>query len=486
MATNDNRSSVVNPQRESLLVQMPLEILLRITAHITTPDLGNVRLSCRALERSLFNSFAHEFFRKKQFMVTTDSLQTLLDISKHPTLSPVLKHVIISLDRPSVPSAHMWDFDLPEVKERRARLELAKADHMHLLATGGLRDMLAEAFANLANLETVDIRDFNSPSRTRDGPGTEWTSWGAKTLSRLADTIVYSYSMTQDDPYASQLFATAVAALAAAQARPKSLEVPIRNRSEVTPALHDTAFYIPPPIEGPVSSLLANLKTLHLTLSLTHRRRIRPFMLARFLSRAVNLSWLRLNFTFGSQPQDQEALLSWLALKDSNAAIRWLFDTGPVQLAHLERLDLGTVVLEQGVLLGLAAKFAPTLRWLSLRQATMDEPENARRKKQDLVNPWKRCLAALSKLPGLDLRVLDLSTLFVRWGNVRNRVFFRASDVSSGSDWTCSTDQVSLEKAVAEAVEAMILSPPPRTEFQPMDVDESGEDEDEDDEQEDE
>ncbi|KAL2166759.1 hypothetical protein VTG60DRAFT_2243 [Thermothelomyces hinnuleus] len=476
-----NQSSAVNPQLESRLVQVPLEILLRITSHITTPDLGNVRLSCRALERSLFNSFAHEFFRKKQFMATTDSLQALIDISKHPTLSPVLKHVILSVDRPFIPSYPLWNLSNSDRNsEARARLELAKADQMHLLVTGGLRDMLAEAFANLANLEIVDIRDFNSPSRSRDGPGTQWTSWGAKTLSRLANTPVEPRPEGDDDPYTSQLFAAVVAGLAVAQARPKSLEVPIRGRGYAALALHDTAFYIPPRIEGPVSSLLANLKTLHLTLDLTHPKRMRFFMLQRFLSRTINLTWLRLNFTLKSQPQDQEELLLWLALKDSKTPVA-PFDAGPIQLVRLERLDLGTVVLEPRIILGLASKFAPTLRSLYLRQVSLQEYENARRRPEDLVNPWKRCLTELSRIRGLNLRVLDLSSILVGWDRRRCRVSFKVSDDSTAQNWTCSTDQISLEKAVAEAIEAMVVEWPRQSEPQPMDEDDSEGEEDEDD-----
>ncbi len=61
-----------------------------ITYYLSTPELGNVRLTCKALERSLFNFFSHEFFRKKQFMMFEDSLSALIEISKHPALAPFL------------------------------------------------------------------------------------------------------------------------------------------------------------------------------------------------------------------------------------------------------------------------------------------------------------------------------------------------------------------------------------------------------------
>ena len=83
-------SSSASRRDSSLLTQVPVELLLRITYYLSTPELGNVRLTCKALERSLFNFFSHEFFRKKQFMMFEDSLSALIEISKHPALAPFL------------------------------------------------------------------------------------------------------------------------------------------------------------------------------------------------------------------------------------------------------------------------------------------------------------------------------------------------------------------------------------------------------------
>ncbi|KAK4035233.1 hypothetical protein C8A01DRAFT_38325 [Parachaetomium inaequale] len=467
----------VDPQLGSGLVQIPLEILIRITYFISTKDLGSVRLTCKALEQSLFNFFSHEFFRKKQFMVTSDSLQALIDISQHPSLSTFLKHVIITADRPS--AAH-WVAD--RNNEARARLELANADHLHLMATGGLRDMLAEAFAKLPNLETVDIRDFNAHSRNRDGRGTQWRSWGATTLAATTNAPVTSMPRMDHDPYSSQLFCAVTAALAAAQARPKSLEVLIRSSSWMTFGLHDTAFYFPPRIEASMASLLANLKSLHLTLALTHNARMRPFMLQKFLSLATNLTWLRLNFE-NTGVLEQEELFSWLALKDTQSPSA-PFDMDPVQLSHLERLDLGSVEIKPGTLLGLVAKFTPTLTSLYLRRVSLFDPEN--RDRTTKTNPWERCLSALCRLRGLDLRVLDFSQITHSYDGFKGNVTFKTSDTASGvpsRDWRCCTNLVTLDKAIAQAVAAMVPEMPKAPDPDAMDEDNS-EEEDEDDEEE--
>jgi hypothetical protein len=441
------------PQAESWLVQIPLEVLIRITYFISTSDLGNVRLSCKALEQGVFSFFSHEFFRKKQFMVSTDSLQALVDISKHPTLSPYLKHVIISTDRPKLNS---WVQDRND--EVRASLELAVSDHMQLLATGGLRDMLVEAFANLTNLETVDIRDFNSRSRNRDGIGSQWKSYGAVAIAISTGAPVKPGATMDQDPYAAQLFSATTAALATAEARPKSIEVLMRSGSSWRPfALHDTAFYIPPRMEASMSPLLAGLKSLHLSLALTHTTRMRPFMFQKFLSLTPNLTWLRLNFT-NTTRNDSESVLAWLALKDGQSPAA-PFDMDPIRLDHLERLDLGSNEMEQKTLVKLVAKFAPTLVSLYLRRVSLlDQADHTRDVKS---NPWELCLRAMSKIPNLNLRALDFSSITVSTLGFKANVVFKTTETSKpASDWNCSTNLLTLDKALAQAVDAMTVQWP--------------------------
>lgn len=56
------------------------------------------------------------------------------------------------------------------------RLRQAYVDHMSLIYTNHDVEMLAEAFSNLSNLETIGIRDFYSRSRNRDYPNNQWKS----------------------------------------------------------------------------------------------------------------------------------------------------------------------------------------------------------------------------------------------------------------------------------------------------------------------
>jgi hypothetical protein len=68
------------------ILELPLEVLLNITSWLDTPSYGRLRLVCSVMEKNTFEAFAKEFFSTKQFMITTFSLQTLLDISRHDIL----------------------------------------------------------------------------------------------------------------------------------------------------------------------------------------------------------------------------------------------------------------------------------------------------------------------------------------------------------------------------------------------------------------
>jgi hypothetical protein len=78
------------------LLSLPLELLVYISSFVSTSDLAALRLTCKQTEKSLYEWFSDEFFVKKQFMLTQPSLQVLLDISRHVSLSKKLKHLIIA------------------------------------------------------------------------------------------------------------------------------------------------------------------------------------------------------------------------------------------------------------------------------------------------------------------------------------------------------------------------------------------------------
>ncbi|KAK3941023.1 hypothetical protein QBC46DRAFT_383880 [Diplogelasinospora grovesii] len=414
-------------QVQSMLLQVPVEVLVRITYFISTKDLCHVRLTCRALERSLFNFFSTEFFRKKQFFVWGESLQALIAISEHANFSQCLEHVIIATD--AFPDGARPEPDDQHPNRVQVFLQAA-ADQSSLMATGVFRDMLARALSNLPNLKTVDIRDFNSNTRTRDGVDTTWTSYGSTTLAAATGISLwpeYRPGMApggfmpgkRPEITPSKIFQAAVAALAVAQARPEGIEVVVRGSE----GLEDSALYVPRHIHDTVDPVLAGLKRLHLTLGggrLTKYPWSRDLTFtAQFLAQTQNLTWLRLNF-MEYQADLSDGLLQQLSLP------------------FLERLELGRVRVHSGTMLRVLAKCAPTLRSLTFRRAAFavtDRDANGdRRRRRDYVPGWTQFFAALPrKVPDLDLRELDLSMLAHDWPDV-------GSTLPSQGQWVCFYD----------------------------------------------
>lgn len=125
------------------LLQLPPEIISRVTSYLTTPELCAVRLTCKSLESTLFPGFAREYFSKRQFMFEHISLQAFVDIANHPTLSPYLTDVIFSLRTLLADEAYSHLDPYPLRFKRIA----GHLDRDFLLSTGLARDMLVEAFS---------------------------------------------------------------------------------------------------------------------------------------------------------------------------------------------------------------------------------------------------------------------------------------------------------------------------------------------------
>jgi hypothetical protein len=400
----------MDAQLQSPLARVPLELLLRITSspNMTTQDLANVRLTCKKLEQSLFHFFSHEFFRKKQFMVFSDSLQALVDISHHANLSPCLKHVVIGTDQLPVPPWQVAHSNLNEQQQRK--LEDAVADQAHLFTSGVLRDMLADAFRHLPNLETVDIRDFDSNTRRRDE--TQWKSYGSRSLEAstgLKVTHAPGPGGPNSSMFASDIFSAALAALAVAQARPRGIEMVLQYGQ----AVMDSALRIPPQLQAPVIAVLSNLRKLHLALFVTGLAAGNDHYFAKtLLQHTPNLTWLRLNFVskYGRGPvESTNSMLQWLAFKPGAAILPPPVPNDPpfVDFPALERLDLGRIGVTADSFVDLMTKFSTTLRTISLRRVTLHD----RHAVEDKANGWAALARRLRGINGLELNAIELSLL---------------------------------------------------------------------------
>ncbi|KAI6829792.1 hypothetical protein KC332_g8730 [Hortaea werneckii] len=365
------------------LLQLPPELLLRMSDCLTTSELGNLRLTCKAVESTLFDTFAKEFFTKRQFMIEQNSLQTLLDIANHPTLSPWLTQVIIGADvlRHSPDMAH---------RSSCANYRAEYLERQTLLNTGLACEMLVEAFSKLPNLQTVGLRDYyggcSGSGRERDGPNAVWRSYGwscnmsedeyqdQKGLSRHLTTIF-------DIP--GPLLPLILQALGRANARPQNLETFLRRRSKLVPLSFDVFNRLMAPSIIPI---LAGIQRLMLSISELNlgsagpgvdssEEKTRSLLIQQFLEHTPNLQCLRLNFA--SDRSSADSILEWLgrrphlsSFKHSPIVVR----IPAVQFNNLTELDLGMVSIHKTALVDVITKF--NLKSLNLWKVSIKEPKD--------------------------------------------------------------------------------------------------------------
>jgi hypothetical protein len=396
------------------LLTLPLELLVAVSSHLTTPDLGALRLTCKQTEKSLYEWFSKEFFTKKQFMLTSRSLQALVDISKHKGFSQKLTHVIVATNVYTEIPLRFRD------NEAAACYLQGFQDQKTLINTGIDREMLTEAFENLKNLQTVGIRDFNNHERARDG--INWTSYGAPTVYKetgieLQFTTHDGYAPQHFKDYLARLFQNIIYALGRAGRRPPDLEVLLRRD-----ALTDGAFDVPEFLYSHVESVLTGFTKLLLrtdtkvdhmhtntngTVSDVQSARL----LRRFLGHTSNLEHLRLNLLKYRFEENQQ-FLHWLSSPAAPVLTTTdsFFEPPPISLDHLTTLELGQFTARWSVIISVILKFQSTLRHLELWKITLSDAQ-AVPSHDPRPNLWKHFFTRLSKLKNLQLDHLKVGML---------------------------------------------------------------------------
>lgn len=318
-------------------------------------------------------------------------------------------------------------------------------NHINLTSFSRDLEMLAEAFSNLPNLETIGMRDFNSRTRFRDYlSGMEWRSYGANTYQRDTGLALArasppgpfgpaQLSLDNNWPlYEARLFIGLLQALGKSGSYPKRFEVILRNVG-----LFDMAFDLPRFFESVIDPVLARLDTLFLDLSEDQypaMTRSGPdqapsnctnYFLRGFLSRVPALSSLRLNFAMSDHRKTCD-FLSWLASPlplplpgsvqgandddDDGSDHAGLSPPPPVAFSSLKQLDLGKASITIDVLVGLVNKFQASLQGLSFYKVTLlkgtevaDSPGK--------VNLWNRALRHFIK-SNMALTSLRVDTVY--------------------------------------------------------------------------
>lgn len=421
------------------LLTIPLELLVAVSTHLSTSDLASLRLTCKQVENSLYEWFSEEFFTKKQFMLTYPSLQTLIDISKHVGFSKQMKHVIIATNVYDAVPLHFRD---EEAAFRYTRgYEAQKA----LLSTGMDREMLTEAFQNLVNLHTVGIRDFNAPSRRRDGESASWTSWGATNVWRetgmqLSFSDRTSYGAELGGPFLARVFSMVNFALGKAGRTPPALEILLRKTG-----LPDITFGLPEFLLPTVEPVLGSYTSLLLNVSLTFEHMRTQIggnviemcagrSLRRFLGYTNNLTHLRLNFQKNLVVNNTN-FLDWLSqpVPVSTQSPASHLSPPPVSLPLLNTLELGQLRVLPDTLLAVIIKFAPSLRSISLWRMALYAKNSP--PQDHMPNLWAEIFGKMTSIPQLDLNHLKVGMVQQDYTHgVSMHVNFKSEDNMDGRE----------------------------------------------------
>lgn len=169
------------------ILRLPIDVIVKIASYLSISDLSALRLTCRAVDDLLIEFYHRKVFRAKQFWMDEASLQALIDMSTHPTISRELKHVTLGSEH-----IYLEQENPPYTSAQIQQLHLRLASQRYMQHTGTDIAMLAKAFARLPNLQTLTIRDVdNCTKSTEYMKSTTYTIGGMfrKLLVALAHAI---------------------------------------------------------------------------------------------------------------------------------------------------------------------------------------------------------------------------------------------------------------------------------------------------------
>lgn len=415
-------------QLASSFARLPTELISRIARPLSTSDFCALRSTCKLVDHKLFNDFAYDYFRKKQFMMSTSSLEALKDIAAS-RFGGYLSHLIVGTDYVYTPR---WENNAPWDLKRKFCVAL---DQQKSFSHVGCVSLIEDALAGLSNLETIDIRDFNSPTRFRDGQHAVWRSYGVAELRR-AGNVAFG-----DVSWASCVFQNMLLGAAAAKAPIKNLEVLSRRNG----CLQDSSLFIPKPLSPDMTCLLSGLTKLHLDVMMSWEdiKYIGLPNLTFLLQNTPNVDWLRLNFDMVLPEYDNNddggwtGFLAWLAKKPSTSDdLVATYDTPPT--FRLKQLDLGRMTASPDHILDVVLAY-PTLRTLSLSRVQLTESSKVAAPPGPPGNPYlvEQLLKGLDQLSvsvfsarALVQRTRNRGRGEVRWkhsrGNITDNITLRS------------------------------------------------------------
>ncbi|GAB7362157.1 hypothetical protein MBLNU230_g2183t1 [Neophaeotheca triangularis] len=160
------------------ILDLPPELIEHIVSWCGRQSVFATRLTHRYLEEASFDGFGRRFFRKKGFLITTESLNVLASIGKHRGLRKCVEHIWFNPDF----YTFRYEDDRFAEEEREILAQTSgygtylgeRKDHHELLYGQKLQDaVLPSLFRNLPNMKVVGMRR-----------STDHYPWGCNRLKR--------------------------------------------------------------------------------------------------------------------------------------------------------------------------------------------------------------------------------------------------------------------------------------------------------------
>lgn len=371
-------------------------------------------------------------------MIDQYSLQTLLDISRHPELHSILTHLVIGVDEINTKDTLSFLLGMHSTSPMRVATIFqywrdAAAAQQALLHTGKAIELLSQAMSNLTELKTVSvsgsiISQFLPSAHTFFYPHLGMRSYGASAyqLQRRNVSDVEANSKGFPDSVFSCVFNSLV------RSSPEKLRALQTNidRHRNRPHLNDEAFYLPPfaPFITENLTFLANLTELHLDVNLEsrsisrvrrtadHRHTFDPenISLRQLLCSCYSLVTLNLSVGCASDSRYHCDFTAWLVGTANNPSV-----DNPVYWPFLRRLVLKGLYMSPATLRSIFLKFdtieSAVLEDITLRDCFIDHPPIPHHSQEQLENHWATFFSSCGSATVLsNLKSLELDQLTVQ------------------------------------------------------------------------
>lgn len=154
------------------LKDLPEELVSNISLRLWSDDVQALRLTCKTLEQKTLHEWATEYFSKKAFIISTDSLKVLQGIADSPKLRPFVHgiHILTAYFTEAAfacgktcPYGHCLGWN-PTIRQREA-WKFFCDDQKRLKESGKDKEILTEVFGKLPALVDVSLVDTTGSIR---------------------------------------------------------------------------------------------------------------------------------------------------------------------------------------------------------------------------------------------------------------------------------------------------------------------------------